>query len=99
MLGRKPFFQGSNPLHQLETIIAKMGVPPKEQLSFVTHPAARKAVMARVDQRPRPLASYFPAGTNTKALDLLQKVGREEGRRRRRRRWKDPAVLIFIATS
>lgn len=34
--------QGSNPLHQLETIIAKMGVPPKEQLSFVTHPAARK---------------------------------------------------------
>lgn len=33
-----------------------------------------QAVMARADQRPRPLASYFPAGTNAKALDLIQKV-------------------------
>ncbi len=74
MLGRKPFFQGSNPLHQLEAIIAKLGIPPKEQLSFVTHPAARKAILARADQRPRPLASFFPAGTNPKALNLLQRM-------------------------
>lgn len=45
-----PHPQGSNPLHQLETIISKLGIPPKEQLAFVTHPAARKAILSRADQ-------------------------------------------------
>ncbi|TFJ80936.1 hypothetical protein NSK_007579 [Nannochloropsis salina CCMP1776] len=75
MLGRKPFFQGSNPLHQLETIVAKLGLPPPEQLTFVTHPAAKKAILARAEQqRPRPLLSFFPRGTNPQAVALLSRM-------------------------
>lgn len=74
MINRKPFFQGNNPLNQLETIISKMGVPPREQLTFVTHPAARKAVFAHANQKTKPLADLLPPGTNPKAVDLLKKM-------------------------
>ena len=80
MLGRKPFFQGSNPLHQLETIVSKLGLPPKEQLTFVTHPAARKAILGRASaeglsaKAPRPLLSFFPPGTNPQAVALLARM-------------------------
>jgi len=80
VLGRKPFFQGSNPLHQLETIVSKLGLPPKEQLTFVTHPAARKAILGRASadghpaKAPKPLLSFFPPGTNPQAVALLARM-------------------------
>jgi hypothetical protein len=40
--------------------VSKLGIPPNEQLAFVTHPAARKAILARADQvrTPRTAALY-----------------------------------------
>ncbi|CAM9543773.1 unnamed protein product [Hapterophycus canaliculatus] len=74
MLSRRPFFQGHNPHHQLETIVSVLGLPPEEQLSFVTHPAARKAIMSRANAKPNDLESYFPASTSPLALDLLRRM-------------------------
>eukprot|EP00752_Nemacystus_decipiens_P003339 g3089.t2 len=74
MLSRRPFFQGHNPHHQLETIVSVLGLPPEEQLSFVTHPAARKAIMSRANVKPKDLQSYFPADASPLALDLLRRM-------------------------
>lgn len=67
-------FQGHNPHHQLETIVSVLGLPPEEQLSFVTHPAARKAIMSRANAKPKDLESYFPADASPLALDLLRRM-------------------------
>ncbi|CAM9826168.1 unnamed protein product, partial [Laminaria digitata] len=74
MLSRRPFFQGHNPHHQLETIVSVLGLPPEEELSFVTHPAARKAIMSRANTKPKDLESYFPADASPLALDLLRRM-------------------------
>ncbi|CAM9900835.1 unnamed protein product, partial [Discosporangium mesarthrocarpum] len=74
MLSRRPFFQGHNPHHQLETIVSVLGLPSEDELSFVTHPAARKAIMSRANSSPKDLESYFPADTSPLALDLLRRM-------------------------
>ncbi|KAG5192323.1 kinase-like domain-containing protein [Tribonema minus] len=74
MLCRHAFFQGHNPTHQLETIVSVMGMPTEDELSFVTHPAARKAILSRGGSTPKPLESYFPADTNPLAIDLLRRM-------------------------
>lgn len=51
-----------------------LGLPPEEQLSFVTHPAARKAIMSRANAKPKDLESYFPADASPLALDLLRRM-------------------------
>lgn len=68
--------QGHNPHHQLETIVSVLGLPPEEELSFVTHPAARKAIMSRANTKPKDLESYFPADASPLALDLLRRMVR-----------------------
>lgn len=67
-------FQGHNPHHQLETIVSVLGLPPEEQLSFVTHPAARKAIMSRANAKTKDLDSFFPADSSPLALDLLRRM-------------------------
>lgn len=57
-----------------------LGLPPEEQLSFVTHPAARKAIMSRANAKPKDLDSYFPADSSPLALDLLRRMVRNERR-------------------
>lgn len=68
--------QGHNPHHQLETIVSVLGLPPEDQLSFVTHPAARKAIMSRANSKPKDLESYFPADSSPLAIDLLRRMVR-----------------------
>lgn len=68
--------QGHNPHHQLETIVSVLGLPPEEELSFVTHPAARKAIMSKANSKPKELESYFPADASPLALDLLRRMVR-----------------------
>lgn len=53
-----------------------LGLPPEEELSFVTHPAARKAIMSRANTKPKDLESYFPADASPLALDLLRRMVR-----------------------
>ena len=44
MLGRKPFFQGRDPTHQLYCIINVLGSPKEEEMAFITHESAKKAI-------------------------------------------------------
>jgi mitogen-activated protein kinase 3 len=74
MLCRHAFFQGQNPTHQLETIVTILGLPSESELSFVTHPAARKAIVSKGNAHPKPLESYFPAETAPAAVDLLRRM-------------------------
>ncbi|CAM9135905.1 unnamed protein product [Chrysoparadoxa australica] len=74
LLGRRPFFQGNNPHHQLETIVGVLGLPSEADLAFVTHPAARKAIMSKASQEPKGLESYFEPDTSPVALDLLKSM-------------------------
>jgi serine/threonine protein kinase len=74
MLCRHAFFQGQNPTHQLETIVTILGLPSESELSFVTHPAARKAIVSKGCANPKPLESYFPADTAPAAVDLLRRM-------------------------
>jgi len=79
MLGRKPFLQGKNPIHQLKCIMSKLGVPSKDDLLFFQSCPARDTVMALVRAQKKspiapPLASYFPLDTDPQAIDLLSKM-------------------------
>jgi serine/threonine protein kinase len=45
MLRRRPFFTGRDPADQLHAIIRVLGSPTEEEMSFVPHEAARKAIL------------------------------------------------------
>jgi len=75
LLVHDPFFKGENPQHQLEVIVSKIGLPPKEKLRFIDSKEGLLEI-SRIDIRSKmaPFESYFPADTNPVALDLLQKM-------------------------
>ncbi|CAN0314177.1 unnamed protein product, partial [Ectocarpus sp. 12 AP-2014] len=82
LLGRKPFFRGKNPMHQLQMIVDVLGCPSEEEMSFIQDKAARAVVLQHARQAVtrrgtggvRPLAVYFPTDTSPLALDLLAKM-------------------------
>ncbi|CAM9866995.1 unnamed protein product [Hapterophycus canaliculatus] len=82
LLGRKPFFQGKNPMHQLQMIVDVLGCPSEEDMSFIQDKAARAVVLQQARQAVarrgaagvRPLSVYFPTDTSPLALDLLAKM-------------------------
>lgn len=45
MLRRRPFFTGRDPSDQLHMIIRVLGSPTEEEMSFVPHEAAKKAIL------------------------------------------------------
>lgn len=74
MLTRKPFFRGEHPHHQLACIVEKLGCPAPEDMEFVSHPLARKAVTSATESKVTPLSEFLPANTNVMAIDLLSKM-------------------------
>ncbi|CAM9759959.1 unnamed protein product, partial [Laminaria digitata] len=82
LLGRKPFFQGKNPMHQLQMIVDVLGCPSEEDMSFIQDKAARAVVLQQARQAGarrgsgglRPLSVYFSTNTSPLALDLLAKM-------------------------
>ena len=52
MLCRKPFFQGRDPSHQLQTIINVLGSPTDEELDFVTNESALQH-LREIGYRPK----------------------------------------------
>jgi len=75
MICRRPFFQGQNPHNQLAVIVEALGAPPPDEIGFVSHPAAKKAIQGAIDSgKQRDFADYFPRGTNPEALDLMKKM-------------------------
>ena len=45
MLRRRPFFTGRDPSDQLHTIIRVLGSPTEEEMAFVPHEAAKRAIL------------------------------------------------------
>ena len=73
LLLRKPFFQGNDPNHQLLQILQKLGSPDEEGLQFITHVAARKAIVRHGFFPKKDLATFFP-DCEPLAVDLLTKM-------------------------
>ncbi|KAJ0412260.1 hypothetical protein ATCC90586_006646 [Pythium insidiosum] len=73
MLRRRPFFTGRDPSDQLHMIIRVLGSPTPEEMSFVPHEAAKKAILQHGYYPKRPLSEFFP-DANPMAVDLLAKM-------------------------
>lgn len=75
VITHQPFFRGDNPPHQLQVIVSKLGLPPKDKLRFIDSRDGLQEI-SRLDtrQQPPPFDTFFPAGTNVLALDLLHKM-------------------------
>ena len=58
LLLRKPFFPGKDYMDQLRIIIAQLGMPSDEELSFITNHRARKFIK---DMGALPVSSALPS--------------------------------------
>jgi serine/threonine protein kinase len=74
LLVHEAFFQGSNPQHQLEAIVSKIGCPSRDKLNFVQSQAALQRILMYEGRRPPDFASFFPRNANPNAIDLLQRM-------------------------
>ena len=74
LLTHSPFFQGDNPKHQLQTILRKIGCPPKDKLDFITTSSMRAIASACYGKPVPSFGSYFPTSSNPMALDLLNRM-------------------------
>ncbi|KAL4158251.1 hypothetical protein PRNP1_004030 [Phytophthora ramorum] len=73
MLRRRPFFTGRDPSDQLHMIIRVLGSPTEEEMSFVPHEAAKRAILQHGFYPKRPLIEFFP-DANPLAVDLLSQM-------------------------
>ncbi|RLN92089.1 hypothetical protein BBJ28_00015651, partial [Nothophytophthora sp. Chile5] len=73
MLRRRPFFTGRDPSDQLHMIIRVLGSPTEEEMSFVPHEAAKRAILQHGFYPKRPLMEFFP-DANPLAVDLLSQM-------------------------
>lgn len=73
MLRRRPFFTGRDPSDQLHMIIRVLGSPSEEEMAFVPHEAARRAILQHGFYPKRPLIEFFP-DANPLAVDLLAQM-------------------------
>mmetsp|Transcript_29138 Transcript_29138/g.48988 ORF Transcript_29138/g.48988 Transcript_29138/m.48988 type:complete len:415 (+) Transcript_29138:129-1373(+) len=76
VMTHEPFFRGDNPQHQLQIIVAKLGLPPKDKLRFIDSKDGMLEISRIKTKPPPPFESLFPAGTNPAALDLMSKMMR-----------------------
>lgn len=74
LIVHEPFFRGDTPNHQLEIIIGKIGLPPKERLTFIENAMALNAIVQKGKRAPPPFHTLFPPNTNPVAIDLLSKM-------------------------
>ncbi|KUF96125.1 hypothetical protein AM588_10005974 [Phytophthora nicotianae] len=73
MLRRRPFFTGRDPSDQLHMIIRVLGSPTEEEMAFVPHEAAKRAILQHGFYPKRPLIEFFP-DANPLAVDLLSQM-------------------------
>jgi len=74
LLVHDAFFQGSNPQHQLEAIVSKLGCPPRNKLHFIPNEAALHRILQYEGRRAPDFASFFPRSANPAAIDLLRRM-------------------------
>ena len=69
------FFQGTNPQHQLEAIVSKIGCPDRSKLDFVNSQVAMNRILRHEGRDDIPkFSDFFPSKANPKAIDLLQRM-------------------------
>ncbi len=73
LLGRNPLFPGDNYLDQIQKIIAVLGSPSKDDLSFITNQQALEFLLKLPKRTKQSFNTLFPK-SNPVALDLLGKM-------------------------
>jgi mitogen-activated protein kinase 1/3 len=73
LIGRSPLFPGEDYLDQVQRIIAVLGMPGPEDMSFIGNDSARRYLRTLPRRQRVPWASLYPKA-NPVALDLLNKM-------------------------
>lgn len=73
LIGRSPLFPGEDYLDQVQRIIAVLGMPGVEDLSFIGNDSAKRYLRTLPRRQRVPWASLYPKA-NPVALDLLNKM-------------------------
>lgn len=73
LLGRSPLFPGEDYLDQVQRIIAVLGMPSQEDMSFIGNDSARRYIRSLPKRQRVPWSSLYPKA-NPVALDLLNKM-------------------------
>lgn len=74
MLSGKPLFPGRDYHNQLWLIMEVLGTPSVDDFYNIKSKRAREYIRSLPFRQKTPLESLFPPGTNTEALDLLEKL-------------------------
>lgn len=70
MLGKSPLFPGEDYLDQVQRIIAVLGMPSTEDMSFIANDSARRYIRNLPRRQRLPWTNLYPKA-NSVALDLL----------------------------
>ena len=73
LLGRTALFPGDNYLDQIQRVIAVLGTPTYEDISYISNEKALEFIKSIPKRSRQPLDSLFP-DANPLALDLLSKM-------------------------
>ena len=73
LLGRSPLFPGEDYLDQVQRVIAVLGMPSQEDMSFIGNDSARRYIRSLPKRQRVPWSSLYPKA-NPVALDLLNKM-------------------------
>jgi len=73
LLGRTPLFPGKDYLEQIQRIIAVLGTPTPDDMSYITNEGALKYVKSLPKRTKQSWATLYP-NANAVGLDLLSKM-------------------------
>lgn len=73
LLGRSPLFPGEDYLDQVQRIIAVLGMPSQEDMSFIGNESAKRYIKSLPKRQRVPWSTLYPKA-NPVALDLLSKM-------------------------
>lgn len=73
LIGRKPFFVGSDTQSQLEIIMNTIGTPSQEEMNLICRAKSRDFIRALGKRLPKNFEEIFPYA-NPEAADLVEKL-------------------------
>lgn len=73
LLGRTPLFPGKDYLEQIQRIIAILGTPSAEELSYISNEGALKYLKGLPKRTKQKWETLYP-NSNSQGLDLLSKM-------------------------
>ena len=73
LIGRSPLFPGEDYLDQVQRIIAVLGMPSQDDMSFIGNDSAKRYIKSLPKRQRVPWSTLYPKA-NPVALDLLSKM-------------------------